>query len=119
LVGVVPAYNQAAPEASDRFLISPDELRSVEHRLEGTGREIVGVYHSHPDGPTWPSLHDRDNSWPWYTYLVTSVPRDAEGRTLAFELDPDRREFFEVELRVGPLGSPTAAAQTLSAYSPT
>jgi proteasome lid subunit RPN8/RPN11 len=117
VAGIVPACNQAAPEQSDRFLISAEELRSVERRLEGTGRAVVGVYHSHPDGPARPSVKDRDDSWPWYTYLVTSVARDAAGQTHAFELDPDRREFLEVELRVGPSGSPTAEAQTLSTNS--
>ena len=55
-----PTRNLAA--ASDRFEIDPAEHIRLLRTLRGTGREIVGCYHSHPDGAPEPSLHDRDGA---------------------------------------------------------
>jgi proteasome lid subunit RPN8/RPN11 len=48
--------------ASDRFEIDPAEHIRLLRTLRGTGCEIVGCYHSHPDGEPKPSLHDRDSA---------------------------------------------------------
>ena len=45
-------------------------------RSERSGRgQIVGFYHSHPDGPTQPSLCDRERAWPGAVYMIAGVGR--------------------------------------------
>jgi proteasome lid subunit RPN8/RPN11 len=100
IVAVKRARNESEGERGRRFVIPPEELRSLEHRLDGSGRGVVGFYHSHPDHPARPSIFDQEHAWPWYTYLVTAVTSGVAGETAAFELDPERRVFGTVALEV-------------------
>ena len=107
---VEPAANEVEGERRRRFVIPPSEILAIERRLEGTPRSVVGFYHSHPDHPARPSEFDRDHAWPWYTYVVLSVTKDAVPAAGAFELDEASAEFWPVELavagRTGPSVSP-------------
>lgn len=51
-----PAPNLSSK--ADRFEIDPAEHFRLMRELRGTGREIVGCYHSHPDGNAKPSARD-------------------------------------------------------------
>ncbi|ERG95443.1 Mov34/MPN/PAD-1 family protein [Haloquadratum walsbyi] len=42
--------------------------------IHKTGREVVGSYHSHPDGPLTPSETDTARAmWSGYSYLILSA----------------------------------------------
>lgn len=94
------AENEFEGERRRRFLIRPEELRDLEQRLDGSGRAVVGFYHSHPDHPARPSQFDQEHAWPWYTYLVLAVTANATPAIGAFELDADSSTFREVPLSV-------------------
>ena len=100
IVAVERAGNEFNGERRRRFLIRPEELREVERRLDGTGRAVVGFYHSHPDHPARPSQFDQDHAWPWYSYVVVTVTERDAPAIGAFELDPDSGTFREVALTV-------------------
>jgi proteasome lid subunit RPN8/RPN11 len=100
IVAADPAPNEFNGERRRRFLVRPEELRAAETRLDGTGRGVVGFYHSHPDHPPRPSRFDQEHAWPWYSYLVVNVTARAVGETRAFELDPESSEFREVPLHI-------------------
>lgn len=51
-----PAPNLA--EAADRFEIDPAAQFAALRGARANGREIVGCYHSHPNGAAEPSAHD-------------------------------------------------------------
>jgi len=100
--GVLPATNRSDGERRRRFVILPAELRAAEDEAAGRGSVVTGFYHSHPDHPARPSVFDQEHAWPWYAYLILSSGRTAgENSVGAFELDPERREFREVTLRIG------------------
>jgi len=105
------AGNEFDGERRRRFLIRPEELRTLERRLEGTGRAVVGFYHSHPDHPARPSQFDQDHAWPWYSYLVMAVTASDTPAVGAFELEPESSTFQEVRLTVADEG-PTGASVT-------
>lgn len=108
VVDALPATNEFDGERRRRFLVQPDDVRSAERRIEGTGLVLVGFYHSHPDHPARPSQFDQDHAWPWYTYLVIGVTGSGTGETRVFELDSISSEFREVPLRlVGTMDRPT------------
>jgi proteasome lid subunit RPN8/RPN11 len=111
--GVVPTENRAEGEHRWRFAIRPEVLRELELRLDGSDEGVVGFYHSHPDLPSAPSESDRENAWPWYTYLITSISPDGMGPTTAFELESETRAFRAVELRVGQSRAGVGSGQRL------
>jgi len=115
ILAVERAENRFEGERRRRYAIRPEELRELERRLERTGREVVGFYHSHPGYPPEPSEFDREHAWPWYSYLVSSITADGVGPTEAFELAPDRSKFERVKLEVRIPGADGRGGQTLSA----
>ena len=53
------------------------ELRRV-IEIEDAGEELVGIYHSHPRSPAYPSPTDRREAhWPAAAYVLVSL-RDAD-----------------------------------------
>jgi proteasome lid subunit RPN8/RPN11 len=102
IVAVERATNEFDGERRRRFVIRPEEHRAIERRLDGTGRALVGFYHSHPDHPARPSEFDRDHAWPWYTYVVLAVGAEDVGPLGAFELDDATGAFREQPVAPAP-----------------
>ncbi len=118
VVAIEPAPNVSDGERRRRFVIAPSELRGAEERAARAGRAVGGFYHSHPDHPARPSEFDQDHAWPWYAYVVVSVRGDGvPGDVGAFELDPVRREFRRVDLRVPPSSATSPAIPAPAARS--
>ena len=69
-----------APE-SDRFEIDPAAHLRLLRELRGTEREIVGCYHSHPDGRLGPSERDsedmRDDGFVWVIAAIAGLDEPA------------------------------------------
>jgi proteasome lid subunit RPN8/RPN11 len=60
------------PEA--RYTIKSTELLEIMDEIEKEGIELIGFYHSHPLGPSYPSMIDKNRvSWPGYSYLIVSL----------------------------------------------
>ena len=97
---VVPAENQRTDSPANRFLITAEFLHSVEVRLRGTERSIIGFFHSHPDVAARPSDYDRDHAWPWYSYLIVSVIKGDPVEVLSWELKDDRSAFDPEALEI-------------------
>jgi proteasome lid subunit RPN8/RPN11 len=54
-----------------RYLIDPEEQLRIIEEIEDAGREVVGFYHSHPEGPPLPSETDAERAaWPGYSYAI-------------------------------------------------
>jgi proteasome lid subunit RPN8/RPN11 len=73
-----PARNLATD--ADRFEIDPiDQIRLLRD-LRGTGREIIGCYHSHPNGRAEPSQRDRDGAFgEGFLWLIVALAQGEEG----------------------------------------
>jgi len=68
-----PVANLNEQRAADRFQLDPAGYQSIDRELRGTGIEIIGVYHSHPDCPAKPSPTDLDSAWEGFAYPIISV----------------------------------------------
>lgn len=55
---VIPARN-VHPEPRTHFEIDPRALIDAHRAARGTGPNVLGYYHSHPDGEPTPSATDR------------------------------------------------------------
>ena len=72
-----------APRPEQEYLAAPDAfVRALKAMREG-GLDLVGLYHSHPRGPAWPSDTDRRLA----AYPVPHLIADLRGGVLrAFSL---------------------------------
>jgi len=88
----MPLRNVAArPERE--FLIEAAQVRELERSASRNGWDVVGFYHSHPDGLTEPSLVDLQAAWPHYVHVIVT-----EGALAAWRLRGDRSGFDPVAL---------------------
>jgi len=77
----VPLTNVAA--SPTRFLIDPREHIALNRRLRGSGREVIGTYHSHPAGEARPSATDiAESHYPEFIHVIVSLadPEHADVR---------------------------------------
>lgn len=93
VVHVVPVENRREDSRARRYLISPEQLLAADRSARAAGLEVVGFFHSHPDHPPEPSSFDRENAWPWYSYLIVSVQRGSVAGQSAWRLREDRTRF--------------------------
>ncbi len=81
-VALHPTKNLAT--ARNRFEIDPTEHVRLLRALRGTGHDIVGCYHSHPNGRAEPSPHDleaaADENFAW---LIAALGAEADIPRLA------------------------------------
>jgi proteasome lid subunit RPN8/RPN11 len=77
-----PARNLAA--AADRFEIDPAAQFRLMRELRGSGREIVGCYHSHTYGRAEPSAHDLEHAVEeGFVWLIAALDAASQDATLA------------------------------------
>lgn len=57
------AVSRNLSPAADAFEIDAALHLRLQRQLRGTGRAVVGVWHSHPFGPAVPSLRDLAGAW--------------------------------------------------------
>lgn len=83
---------------TNRYLIDPKILAKVEKELSGTGRGVVGFFHSHPQVPAWPSPFDLTMAMPCCSYWILQV---RDGKTIdsrSWQRTEDGRSFVEEEI---------------------
>lgn len=64
----------AAERPRTRYEIAPTQELSLLDSIDTAGLDVVGFYHSHPDGPDEPSRTDAElAAWPGCSYLIVSL----------------------------------------------
>lgn len=79
----------------DRYDIDPLELFRADREISQRGLEIAAIYHSHPDYPATLSKFDMEHSFPWYSYVVISVPDGHSGDTRSWIPSEDHKSVKE------------------------
>ncbi|MBP1987340.1 desampylase [Halolamina salifodinae] len=70
-VEAVHRATNVADNPETRYVIDPEEQLRIIEAIEDGGREVVGFYHSHPEGPPVPSETDAERAaWPGYSYAI-------------------------------------------------
>ncbi|OGS51315.1 MAG: hypothetical protein A3K65_02865 [Euryarchaeota archaeon RBG_16_68_12] len=97
-----PARNVAKESRTTRYDVDPADTFRLTKELRGTGREIVGFFHSHPDHPARPSEFDRSRAWTWYTYVIVSVEggKAVDLRAWVLEETEKARAFREEDIQL-------------------
>jgi proteasome lid subunit RPN8/RPN11 len=102
VTSVHPAPNLMASEREDRFEIDPRSRLQVMRQAEAEGLEMVGHYHSHPNGREEPSpsdlamAHEPDLIW-----MIAPVSAGRAGQPRAFRVKADGTGF-EIEALEAP-----------------
>jgi len=97
-VRAVANLNEA--RAADRFQLDPAAYQAIDRELRGSGMEIIGVYHSHPDCPAKPSPTDIENAWEGFAYPIISVcdGKVTDMRSWAVNNEGNRFQPVTIEL---------------------
>lgn len=95
-----PARNANTERAADRFEIDPQDWLDTDRELAGTGLDILGFYHSHPDHPPRPSRFDAERAFPFYSYVIVSVVDGEPVKARSWLFDAERARFDEEEIAV-------------------
>ncbi|MDQ6960436.1 MAG: M67 family metallopeptidase [Mariprofundaceae bacterium] len=93
----VPNLNTA--RSADRFILDPEAYHMVDRELHGTGREIIGIYHSHPDCPAKPSPTDLANAWDGFAYIIVSTYQGHAADTQCWALNAKGNQFRAVTVQ--------------------
>ena len=73
-VTIDASYEMVSSEGSnDHFVMDPLELAKKENEYSQRGYEIMGFYHSHPEGGAYPSREDEEYMIPNMVYLIVSL----------------------------------------------
>ncbi len=91
--------NLSTERAADRFQLDPDAYRETDRHLRGSGREIIGIYHSHPDCPARPSPTDLNNAWEGFAYIIVSIDQGHTADICCWALNAEGNKFQAVHIR--------------------
>ena len=87
-----------ASAKTNRYLIDPKVMARVEAELSGTGRGVVGFFHSHPQVPAWPSPFDLTMAMPCCSYWILQVRDGKAVDSRSWQRTEDGRSFIEEEI---------------------
>jgi len=91
-----PLPNDAdTPES--RYFASPEDLFTAMRRIREAGQELLGIYHSHPRTPAYPSTSDVEMAfYPEAFYFIISLEPRLDMR--AFKIGGSKIEMVEVKV---------------------
>ena len=96
---VVPVENRCA-EPRCGFELPPDAVACALAQERRGGRDVVGVYHSHPNGAPVPSHRDEREAWPGWSYLIVPVAQADCGEPRAFRRDASGETLREEPVEI-------------------
>ena len=83
--------NRSESSATE-YLITSDDVRFAQRKARSWSLDVIGFFHSHPNGSATPSPTDLERAWPGYIYIIV-----AGDEVTAWTLDEARGEFKAVE----------------------
>ena len=87
-----------ASAKTNKYLIDPKTMARVEAELSGSGRGVIGFFHSHPTVPAWPSPFDLTMAMPCCSYWILQVKDGKVVDSRSWQRTEDGRSFVEEEI---------------------
>lgn len=91
-------HNNSTENLRRRFVIDPLDYIKAEQKADDAETNLLGLFHSHPDHPAFPSEHDLAAAQPYFSYVIASVVDGKLGDVRSFRLGDG--EFIEEEVIV-------------------
>ncbi|MDH3254071.1 MAG: M67 family metallopeptidase [Acidobacteriota bacterium] len=101
VTAVVETPNRSRARTGKRYEISPRDLLGAMLDARARGEDVVGYYHSHPDGRARPSDVDRGEAWRGVSYLIVAVREGTAGEIRSWRF-AERSVDEEAIVSVGP-----------------
>jgi proteasome lid subunit RPN8/RPN11 len=93
-----PAANVASNPAT-AYEIAPEELFRLTRKIRAVKLEMLGIYHSHPNGENAPSPRDIERAYyPAAIYFIVSPFGDAPTPVRAFAIRDGRATELEIQI---------------------
>ncbi len=91
----VAVKNSQEGDQRRRFQIDPLDYMRAEQFAFDEGLELLGIYHTHPNHPAKPSIHDLNQAMPEFSYLILSVQEGTPDHARSWRLG--EAGFFQEE----------------------
>ena len=89
-----------ADRPETRYFATPEDLFAAMRRIRETNQSLLGIYHSHPRSPAYPSAADVEMAfYPEAVYFIISLEPQIDLR--AFKIGSSRIENVEVTVVSG------------------
>ena len=92
----LPVRNVQTAARERRFEIAPLDYLKAEQWADDQGLVLLGIYHSHPDHPAFPSETDLVNAVPYFSYLIVKTTVHEAKENTSWQLNAEGK--FDVEL---------------------
>jgi proteasome lid subunit RPN8/RPN11 len=86
--------------ARDRYELDPLSFKEADDWARLNGMEILGIYHSHPDHPSRPSIFDRERAWPDWLYIIISIQHGKYNDGRAWVINDYGSPFVEEKIEL-------------------
>lgn len=98
IVRIFPAQNVARNLAT-AYEIAPQQLFSLVREIRAAGLELMGIYHSHPNGKNEPSPRDIELAYyPDTAYVIVSPLPDTPRPVRAFSIRDGHATELDIEI---------------------
>jgi proteasome lid subunit RPN8/RPN11 len=89
----------AAKHPATEYEIAPKELFQLTREIRAAGLELLGIYHSHPNGQNEPSPRDIEQAYyPDVAYFIISPLQDAEKPVRVFSIGNGQVSELEIQV---------------------
>lgn len=109
----VEVANESSKDRRYHFAVPAARVREAAVRLEREFYNLIGFFHSHPDGGPTPSEEDVERARPGQLHLISTVGATGVVRVNAFEFDADDGTPRELQVMVV-----DGRSSSLRAFSP-
>lgn len=93
------AATNAARDTARNYEIAPAELFALMRTLRSEGLELLGIYHSHPNGKNEPSPRDVERAYyPEATYFIVSAEANSARAVRAFSIRKGHVSELKIEI---------------------
>lgn len=103
----VAGWNIANGDRRKTYQLDWPTLFSTVRACRAAGDEIVGFFHSHPNGSCEPSKSDLEGAWPEQSYLILGAPYHDVASAASWRVSENGDAFVRERLRIACEGDAT------------
>ncbi|MGD1212189.1 MAG: M67 family metallopeptidase [Candidatus Acidiferrales bacterium] len=93
------AARNVASDPARGYEIAPEDLFKLMREIRGAGLDLLGIYHSHPNGENKPSPRDIERAYyPDAAYFIISPQPDAAKPVRAFSIRDGRATELTIQV---------------------